>query len=228
MREQKNKRNRILNSAWILFREHGFTKTSMRMIAQAAGVSLGLVTYHFATKENVALEILEEKIRIFKDLLERYISLEEDPILYSASLVRINYKVMSSSAFALFYEDAMRNDLYFRTIPDRKFYPNKGLRSLLIINEKYKLGHSREFLELFGDYLCVSMERTLVLFPKSQEAVGYLPDLVFKTYMTHLDPQFKDFEAYCRKSEALVEKILSEHPELLIPRDLFLESPEEE
>ena len=41
----------MLNSDWALFREHGFTKTSMRMIAQAAGVSLGLVTYHFVVKE---------------------------------------------------------------------------------------------------------------------------------------------------------------------------------
>jgi len=58
-----------------------------------------------------------------------------------------------------------------------------------------------------------------------QRLLEFFPDLVFKTYMTHLDPQFKDFEEYCRKSETLVEKILSEHPELLTPRDLF---PEEE
>ncbi len=43
-----------------------------------------------------------------------------------------------------------------------------------------------------------------------------------------MDLQFKDFEEYCGKSEALVEKILSEHPELLAPRNLFSESPEEE
>ena len=227
MKDPENRRNRILNQAWRLFLVRGFGGTSMRQIAEAAGVSLGLVTYHFATKETVALEILNRLLGIFKEHLERGVNVDEDPLLYSASLVRLNYRVMSSPPFELFYRDAMRHDLYFRTIPeDRGSNPDESLRSLRRINEKYRLGHSDEYLELFGTYLCVSMERTLVLYPRTR-SVGHLPDLVFRTYMGHLDPTFSDFEAYCRRSEALVETILQEHPELLEVRDLF-EEPQEE
>jgi len=227
MKDPENRRNRILNQAWRLFLARGFGGTSMRQIAEAAGVSLGLVTYYFATKETVALEILNRFLGIFKEHLERAVDVDEDPLLYSASLVRLNYRVMSSPPFELFYKDAMRNDLYFRTIPeDRGSNPDESLRSLRRINEKYGLGHSDEYLELFGTYLCVSMERTLVLYPKTR-AVGHIPDLVFRTYMGHLDPGFADFETYCRRSDALVEGILREHPELLEVRDLFEEPPRE-
>lgn len=228
MKEPENKKHRILNRAWRLFLRHGFTKTSMRTIAEAAGVSLGLLTYYFTTKDNIALELLEKQIDDFKAALDRVIDVNEDPVLYSASLVRINYEVMSLPAFRVFYLDAMRNDLYFKTIPNRRRLPDRGLGSLMRINEKYGLGHSREYLELFGNYLCVSMERTLVLYPETQKAVGYIPDLVFRTYMGHLDPHFEDFDTYCRNSEAAVRRILQEYPELSAVHDLFEETSEED
>ncbi len=226
MREPENKKHKILNRAWRLFLRHGFTRTSMRAIAEDAGVSLGLLTYYFTTKDNIALELLEKQIADFKAALNRVIDLDEDPVLYSASLVRINYKVMSMPEFRVFYLDAMRNDLYFKTIPNRRLFPDRGLESLSRINDKYRLGHSPEYLELFGNYLCVSMERTLVLYPDILEAMGHLPDLVFRTYMGHLDPHFRDFDAYCQRSEAAVQRVLREHPEVRTVHDLFDEGSE--
>ena len=141
MKEPENKKHKILNRAWRLFLRQGFTKTSMRAIAEDAGVSLGLLTYYFTTKDNIALELLEKQIADFKAALNRVIDLDEDPVLYSASLVRLNYKVMSMPEFRVFYLDAMRNDLYFKTIPNRRLFPDRGLESLSRINDKYRLGH---------------------------------------------------------------------------------------
>lgn len=45
----------ILNTALGLFQEHGFEKTTMRMIATACDLSLGAAYYHFETKEALVL-----------------------------------------------------------------------------------------------------------------------------------------------------------------------------
>lgn len=224
MKAYENKKHRIMNRAWRLFLRRGFSATSMRSIAEAAEVSLGLVTYHFTNKDNLALQLLERVIDNFKGVLDLYMDVEDEPALYLASLVRINYQVMSRPEFNTFYIDAMRNDLYFKTITERRSQPDQGLRSLVAINEKYSLGHSLEYLELFGNYLCVSMERTLVLYPDTPKAIGSIPDLVFRTYMGHIHPAFAELDSYCRRSERIVQDILSRHPELAEVRDLFDES----
>nr|WP_321500985.1 TetR/AcrR family transcriptional regulator [uncultured Dethiosulfovibrio sp.] len=223
-----NKKNVILNRAWRLFLRQGYSETSMRSIAQEAEVSLGLVTYHFGTKDNMALIMLERRIDQFKGVLEGYVDLEDDPVLYSASLVRLNFEIMSLPQFKVFYLDAMKNDLYFKTIENRKSLPDRGMGSLVRINERLGLGHSAEYLELFGNYLCVSMERTLVLYPETHKAVGSIPDLVFRTYMGHLDPSFRDFDRYCRMSEGIVGRIMGENPGLLEVKDLFDDAEDEE
>jgi AcrR family transcriptional regulator len=43
-------RARIGNAALVRFAEHGFTGTSLRAVAESAGVSVGLVQHHFGTK----------------------------------------------------------------------------------------------------------------------------------------------------------------------------------
>lgn len=44
-------KERIVATALELFREHGYEATTMRMVAEAAGVSLGNAYYYFATKD---------------------------------------------------------------------------------------------------------------------------------------------------------------------------------
>lgn len=46
----------ILETAIALFQAHGFEKTTMRMIAEAAGMSLGAAYYYFKTKEELVLQ----------------------------------------------------------------------------------------------------------------------------------------------------------------------------
>ena len=50
-REGLTPRARIRDAALAQFAEHGIRGASMRWIAEAAGVSLGLVQHHFGTKE---------------------------------------------------------------------------------------------------------------------------------------------------------------------------------
>lgn len=53
-------RARIFHAALKLFREKGFDATTMRDIAQAAGMSLGSTYYHFDSKEALVMAFYEE------------------------------------------------------------------------------------------------------------------------------------------------------------------------
>jgi AcrR family transcriptional regulator len=57
-----SKRDEILASAQALFAEYGYAGTTMRMIAERAGVAFGLVSHYFGNKENLFLVAGHEMI----------------------------------------------------------------------------------------------------------------------------------------------------------------------
>lgn len=67
----------ILNSAEVLFAEHGFAETSLRSITSKAGVNLAAVNYHFGSKTSLIyavfaryMEPFEERFHMAFDTLE--------------------------------------------------------------------------------------------------------------------------------------------------------------
>ena len=67
MRKERNnllpRRNAILATAASQFRRQGFERTSVREIAQALGMTSGSLFYHFSTKEELLVAIMEEGVR---------------------------------------------------------------------------------------------------------------------------------------------------------------------
>ncbi len=66
-----NKRDEILLAAQELFAEYGYAGTTMRMIAEKAGVAFGLVSHYFKNKENLflvaGLEMIDDMLRIIRE-----------------------------------------------------------------------------------------------------------------------------------------------------------------
>ena len=54
-----DKREHILNVAEVLFAEKGFDGTSVRDIAQQAGVNLAMISYYFGSKEKLLESLIE-------------------------------------------------------------------------------------------------------------------------------------------------------------------------
>ena len=52
-------RDALLRAARELFAQQGFDTTSVRQITAQAGANLGAITYHFQSKENLYLQVLE-------------------------------------------------------------------------------------------------------------------------------------------------------------------------
>lgn len=68
MPPEQNTRTIIIEAAKTALVESGYSALSTRSIAQRAGVPLSQIHYHFGTKQNLVLEVLEEENR---KLLER-------------------------------------------------------------------------------------------------------------------------------------------------------------
>src|SRR3990170_8458369 len=58
-RRRTNMRERIKQAATELFFEHGFEATSVRMIADACGITAGALYNHFSTKEALLFDIVQ-------------------------------------------------------------------------------------------------------------------------------------------------------------------------
>ncbi len=55
-------RERILLEASRLFRHHGYAATTLREVADAAGIKTGSIYYHFESKEQILGEVLDKGI----------------------------------------------------------------------------------------------------------------------------------------------------------------------
>jgi AcrR family transcriptional regulator len=55
-----NRRQQLLRASARLFREQGFDGTSVRDIARAAGMQSGSWVYHFPTKQDILVAVMEE------------------------------------------------------------------------------------------------------------------------------------------------------------------------
>lgn len=67
-------RQRILDAAAQLFRDHGYAAVNLREIAARAGMKAGSLYYHFDSKEVIVAEILDTGIRAVHEGVEAAIS----------------------------------------------------------------------------------------------------------------------------------------------------------
>lgn len=65
-------KNKILDAAEKLFVEKGFDGTSVRELAQNAGVNIAMISYYFGAKENLLEAIMERKATFTKEKLKEF------------------------------------------------------------------------------------------------------------------------------------------------------------
>ena len=64
-------RERILLETARLFRHHGYSATTLREIADAAGIKAGSIYYHFDSKEEILVEVLDTGIQAVYDAVRQ-------------------------------------------------------------------------------------------------------------------------------------------------------------
>ena len=65
-----NRREQVLDAAAVLFVEKGFSGTSTRDIAKAAGMLPGSLYYHFQSKEDLLVAVFEEGVRRISECVD--------------------------------------------------------------------------------------------------------------------------------------------------------------
>lgn len=65
----ETKKEMIIKHAFDLFAEKGYSETSVDDIVKASGISKGGIYYYFKSKEDIFLEIAEERLRQRKNLM---------------------------------------------------------------------------------------------------------------------------------------------------------------
>lgn len=71
----EQRRNEIVNALLTVIAEHGYAKATIQLIAQNAGLTPGLIHYHFKTKAEILLEL----VRMLAELpRQRYLQFAAD------------------------------------------------------------------------------------------------------------------------------------------------------
>lgn len=66
-----SRRQRVVEAALEVFSEHGAAKSTLQMVARAAGVSVGLVQHHFGSKENLVEAVTGHALTVIRTEMAR-------------------------------------------------------------------------------------------------------------------------------------------------------------
>jgi AcrR family transcriptional regulator len=86
--DEANRRSDIVRAAARLFRDKGFEATTVRDIAAAVGMQSGSPFYHFETKHDILLAVMEQGLRDGLERTERALSTPLPPAERFRALVR--------------------------------------------------------------------------------------------------------------------------------------------
>ncbi len=79
---------KIIRSAIKLFLSLGYTHTTFRQIAEDSGVKLGVITYHFRTKEDLLLLLTEQLMDYHAEIIDKASEKDNDALFaYSMEVV---------------------------------------------------------------------------------------------------------------------------------------------
>lgn len=197
----------ILMAALKLFREQGYSATSVRQIAEKAGVSLGMVNHYFGSKEYLGAQVLSLLDLTASSNLTQRLSFSADPILYDLVAVRTLYDFMMQHGYREFYLDSLRYDFFFNYLSNRP--------SILIdeLKKSYHFEASKDDILLYSKYLPYMMEKTLIL--KKEEglfpSISYdeVPYLICQTAMNHFIPE-ADIRARDEESKRITAEFIAD------------------
>ncbi|MGB4135746.1 MAG: TetR/AcrR family transcriptional regulator [Microbacterium sp.] len=98
---RSGRRDELVQIAGRLFAENGFHVTTIRDVADAAGIQSGSLYHHFTSKESMVEELLRE---YWVKLLEGYRDVaarESDPTLAARALIRRSVVLLDECRYAL-------------------------------------------------------------------------------------------------------------------------------
>jgi len=100
-REGSSAREEILDAAAQLFTEQGYAATSTRAIAESVGVKQASLYYHFASKEQILVDLLLATVQPSLDAAERLAALAAPPAVELWALAAYDVRLLCSGRWNL-------------------------------------------------------------------------------------------------------------------------------
>jgi AcrR family transcriptional regulator len=103
------RRNQILLSALKCFTQNGFSATKMSDIANAAGISYGLVYHYFKSKDEVYTELIEHAIDSLGRVVKEIQMVADDPMVQIRRIVTRVFDSVEDTESSGYYYVLMMN-----------------------------------------------------------------------------------------------------------------------
>lgn len=198
-----DKEAEILNHAEKLFLKNGYKNTTMRQISNEANVSLGLIGYHYKSKYLLAVSCINKCFSHIKSIIYNHLDINNDPLLYYAVHVRYCSMFFLSSKYRKFYMECLEYGIYSEAVY------NSNINTMKKIAEKYDINVSNDYLLLYGNYIPVEIEKTLILNKKRGlfKTISYdeIPEIIFKNALEHFISNEDLINECCKKSKKICE-----------------------
>jgi len=91
---ESSKAMEILQAAARLFREKGYTATSVRDIAQAVRMQSGSIFYYFKTKEDILLAVMRESLRLITEAVLQARAAFAEPLQQLQAMIAAHLHVL--------------------------------------------------------------------------------------------------------------------------------------
>jgi AcrR family transcriptional regulator len=139
---EETKKN-ILEAAQSVFTEHGYAQASMRIIARAAGTSVGGLYLYFRNKEELYLTLMQDRMGMLNDLTEEALFKVEAPAEALAVFISVSIEFARNNKEMIILQG---RELGFSFGIDRKREFLRERRKLIadIIRKGMKTGIFRE------------------------------------------------------------------------------------
>jgi AcrR family transcriptional regulator len=166
-REEKSERSRrqVLDAALHLFSRQGYRATSVRDVAERAGVSTGNLYHHFPDKEAIYRALLDEYADITSSRRFPFSRVLRGPGVFPDNLEQLGYAARDSvrqfrDYIALIHVDVIE----FDGSHIRKFYADMGQRFMHVLEEGGELEAMRARLRPNVDPVSALLMTTRIYF----------------------------------------------------------------
>lgn len=191
----KNTKEKIQDTAQLLFNKHGYFNVTIRMIAQELNMSSGNLNYHFKTRKELLKKLYFDMVAVFDkrvdNIHEQNLSLQFVSDSMETSMERMfAYKFFWTDLDGILREDD-EIKMHFHKAYQRRLEGSKFLFQTLITEKKMRL----PLFEKEYDFLAIRMINfsdawlnTLALYRKRKiaESVNNQRDILFGMLFPYL------------------------------------------
>jgi AcrR family transcriptional regulator len=149
-----NRREIIIKAAGRLFREKGYEGTSVRDLANAVGLQSGSLFFHFKSKEEILLSLLEEGLRRAVIILDRHLAAAVTPREKLSAILHGHLE-------AILQEE---RDAFYVVLRDWRTLSPQSRRKVIALRDEYEDRIARALNELGQTGLIPKNTRVFRLF----------------------------------------------------------------